>query len=55
MITTSFQQLNPGSYLVNLSRGEAIDSLIRCLARRSLSRCRANVFVPEPADPSTNF
>ncbi len=47
------QKLQPGSYLVNLSRGEAIDSLDSLLAALNDGRLAGvglDVFVPEPAD-----
>lgn len=49
------QKLTPGSYLVNLSRGEAIDSLDSLLSALNDGRLAGvglDVFVPEPADLS---
>jgi len=51
----NLQQLQPGSYLVNLSRGEAIDSLdsiLDALNDGRLAGAGLDVFVPEPADIS---
>ena len=49
------QKLTPGSYLVNLSRGEAIDSLDSLLSALNDGRLAGvglDVFAPEPADLS---
>jgi len=51
----NLQNLQPGSYLVNLSRGEAIDSLdsiLDALNDGRLAGAGLDVFVPEPADIS---
>jgi len=51
----NLQILQPGSYLVNLSRGEAIDSLdsiLEALNDGRLAGAGLDVFVPEPADIS---
>jgi len=51
----NLQQLQHGSYLVNLSRGEAIDSLdsiLDALNDGRLAGAGLDVFVPEPADIS---
>lgn len=49
----NLELLQPGSYLINLSRGEAIDSLDSLLAALNDGRLAGvglDVFVPEPAD-----
>ena len=51
----NLQYLQTGSYLVNLSRGEAIDSLdtiLEALNDGRLAGAGLDVFVPEPADIS---
>ncbi len=51
----NLQLLQPGSYLINLSRGEAIDSLdsiLDALNDGRLAGAGLDVFVPEPADIS---
>lgn len=52
---SNLQQLQHGSYLVNLSRGEAIDSLdsiLDALNDGRLAGAGLDVFVPEPVDSS---
>ena len=51
----NLQHLQTGSYLINLSRGEAIDSLdtiLEALNDGRLAGAGLDVFVPEPADIS---
>ena len=51
----NLQSLQTGSYLINLSRGEAIDSLdtiLEALNDGRLAGAGLDVFVPEPADIS---
>ncbi|MBA63953.1 MAG: 3-phosphoglycerate dehydrogenase [Planctomycetaceae bacterium] len=51
----NLQQLRPGSYLINLSRGETVDSLdtiLQALEDGRLAGAGFDVFAPEPADIS---